>query len=202
MWSIRRAVVCTLQCTPPPSQLSSLATVLLFFSFTSQTRWGQLCFIFKTTVREWMDLTPKRFPCILSDGCVDVIVSELTSYPSAFNERHCFGSVLIKFYSGTVLRKPVSRVTLLDHNVLWRNYLTWIFSCPVKNWTFWCLKMRPPPYLETYVTNHAVWRGATSQKNGHLTRKLLTPNKRAKNSSFLCKNWIIFTTIKFFVSFA
>jgi len=55
-----------------------------------------------------MDLTPKCFPCAIFDEYVDVsvyvIVSGLASYPSAFNERHCFGSVLINFYSGPVFR--------------------------------------------------------------------------------------------------
>ena len=55
-----------------------------------------------------MDLTPKCFPCIIFDDyvdvSVDVIVSGLASYTSACNDRHCFGSVLIKFNSGTVLR--------------------------------------------------------------------------------------------------
>lgn len=82
MWSIRRAVVCTLQC-PPHSPLSSLATVLLFSSSTSQKRWEQLCFIFTTTVIEWMDLTPKCFPYILL-----MIMSTSASTSSSLDLRH------------------------------------------------------------------------------------------------------------------
>lgn len=87
----------------PPTQPTLLVSNGSFvFQFHGTEALGTALFYFKTTVREWMDLTPKCFPCIIVDDYVDVIVSGLASYPSACNERHFFGSVLIKFSSGTV----------------------------------------------------------------------------------------------------